>query len=53
MDGGTFPETQCFICAKPVTLETDLSCDEHGNAVHTECFFKHITGEHADPSAAD
>ena len=40
MDGSTFPETQCFICAKPVSQENDLPCDEKGNAVHRDCFFK-------------
>jgi hypothetical protein len=50
MDGGTFPETQCFICTKPVTLETDLSRDEKGNAVHTACYFKRITVDPNSPS---
>ena len=52
MAGGTFPETQCFICAQPVSKENDLSCDEKGNAVHWDCFFKRITGKDLEPPTA-
>jgi hypothetical protein len=37
------PEIPCVICSKPVNLSVDLSADEHGKAVHTECYVKRIT----------
>jgi hypothetical protein len=43
MGGHPFPEIQCTICAMPVDLRTDLYADEKGQAVHEDCYVKHIT----------
>jgi hypothetical protein len=45
-----FPEIPCVICSKPVNLSADLSADENGKAVHTECYVKRITAPHSGPS---
>jgi len=39
----SFPEISCIICSEPLDLSLDLSADEYGKAVHTECYVKHIT----------
>jgi hypothetical protein len=36
------PEISCAICSKQVDLSVDLSADENGKAVHTECYVKRI-----------
>jgi hypothetical protein len=36
-------EISCVLCSKPVDLQMDLSADENGKAVHTDCYVKHIT----------
>ena len=43
MGGHPFPEIPCIICAKPVDLTVDLSADESGRAVHTDCYVQHLT----------
>ena len=43
MKSRPFPEIPCLICCKPVDLSADLSADENGKAVHTECYVKRIT----------
>ena len=43
MKSRPFPEIPCAICNKPVDLSADLSADENGKAVHTECYVKRIT----------
>src|ERR1700691_1369752 len=43
MKSRPFPEVPCLICSKPVDLSADLSADENGKAVHTECYVKRIT----------
>jgi hypothetical protein len=43
MKSRPFPEISCLICCKPVDLSADLSADENGKAVHTECYVKRIT----------
>ncbi len=52
MKGRPFPEIPCLICSKPVDLTADLSADENGKAVHTECYVKRITSSQAGPSVA-
>jgi hypothetical protein len=42
MKSRPFPEIPCVICSKPVDLRADLSADENGKAVHTECYVKRI-----------
>jgi hypothetical protein len=42
MVGHTFPEIHCKLCNKPVDLSADLCADEHGKAVHEECYAKRI-----------
>jgi hypothetical protein len=44
------PEIPCVICSKPVDLSVDLSADENGKAVHTECYVKRISTTHSGPS---
>jgi hypothetical protein len=36
------PEIPCVICSKPLDLSVDLSADENGKAVHTECYVGRI-----------
>jgi hypothetical protein len=43
MKSRPFPEIPCVICSLPVDLSVDLSADENGKAVHTECYVKGIT----------
>src|ERR1700731_145537 len=42
MVGHTFPQIPCVLCNKPVDLKADLCADEHGKAVHDECYAKRI-----------
>jgi hypothetical protein len=42
MGGHPFPEIPCTICAIPVDLAVDLYTDEHGKAVHEDCYVRHI-----------
>jgi hypothetical protein len=44
------PEIPCMICSKPLDLSVDLSADENGKAVHTECYVKRISTTHSGPS---
>jgi hypothetical protein len=37
-----YPEISCSICSKPVGLRIDLYADEHGRAVHEECYVKRL-----------
>jgi hypothetical protein len=52
MKSRPFPEIPCLICSKPVDLSVDLSADENGKAVHTECYVKQITTPQSRPSIA-
>jgi hypothetical protein len=38
MGGHPFPEIPCTVCRKPVDLSVDLYADEHGKAVHENCY---------------
>ncbi len=51
MGGHPFPEISCILCSKPVALKVDLSADENGKAVHTECYVPRITNPQCNPSA--
>lgn len=51
MGGHPFPEIACTICAKPVDLRVDLYANEHGKAVHEDCYVKQITGSRNNPLA--
>jgi hypothetical protein len=51
MGGQPFPEISCLLCSKPVDLKVDLSADENGKAVHTECYVQRITNPQGSPSA--
>jgi hypothetical protein len=37
-----FPEIPCTVCSRPVDLTVDLSADETGSAIHTDCYVKQI-----------
>jgi hypothetical protein len=52
MKSRPFPEIPCFVCSKPVDLSVDLSADENGKAVHTECYVKRIANPQSGPSIA-
>jgi hypothetical protein len=39
------PEILCPLCNRPIMLQVDLSADENGKAVHTECYAKRISTE--------
>jgi len=52
MKSRPFPEIPCVMCSKPVDLSADLSADENGKAVHTECYVKRIATPQGDPSIA-
>jgi len=52
MKSRPFPEIPCVICSKPIDLGADLSADENGKAVHTECYVKRITTPPRGPSIA-
>jgi hypothetical protein len=43
MNNRPFPEIPCVVCSKPVDLVADLSADENGKTVHTECYVQQIT----------
>jgi hypothetical protein len=43
-------EISCLLCSKPVDLRIDLSADENGKAVHTECYVKSLTNGNSNPS---
>jgi hypothetical protein len=51
MGGQPFPEIPCTICAKPLDLTVDLFADEHGKAIHEDCYVKHIASSCRNPSA--
>ena len=42
MGGHPVPEIHCAICNNPVDLRVDLSADEHGKAVHENCYVQWI-----------
>jgi hypothetical protein len=52
MKSRPFPEIPCLICSKPVDLIVDLSADENGKAVHTECYVRRIATPQSGPSLA-
>ena len=51
MGGHPFPVLHCAICAEAVDLTVDLSADENGQAVHEDCYVKHITSNGGDTDA--
>ncbi len=50
MGGHPFPEIPCRICAKLVDLTVDLYADEHGKAIHEDCYVEHIISSRRNPS---
>ena len=36
------PKILCVLCGRPVDFSFDLSADEHGKAVHTDCYIDRI-----------
>jgi hypothetical protein len=52
MGGGRpFPEVHCVICGEALDLRKDLSADENGKALHTDCYLMHMRGPYDHPSA--
>jgi hypothetical protein len=52
MGGHTFPGIPCTLCSKPVDLRVDLYADEHGKAVHEDCYVKRLSSKHGSSSTA-
>jgi hypothetical protein len=52
MGGHPFPEIPCKICSKPVDLKVDLYANENGEAVHEDCYVKHLMSSRSNPSEA-
>lgn len=44
MGGHPFQAIPCNICSKPIDLSADLYADEHGKAVHEDCYVKCVSG---------
>jgi hypothetical protein len=53
MGSRSFLEISCIICSKPLDLSHDLSADEYGKAVHTECYVKRLTATQCQQSAVE
>ena len=51
MGSRPFPEIRCALCTKPVNLGVDLCADEHGAAVHEECYVQRIASSSSKPAA--
>ncbi len=51
MGGHPFPEISCTLCSKPIDLQTDLQADEHGRAVHEDCYVERIARSSGNPLA--
>jgi hypothetical protein len=49
MGGHPFREIPCTICAEPVDLTVELCADEHGKAVHEDCYVKHVRSSPKNP----
>jgi hypothetical protein len=49
MGGHPFPEIPCTVCTKPVDLAVDLYADEHGHAVHEDCYVSSIASSRGNP----
>jgi hypothetical protein len=47
MNSRPFYDLPCAICSQPVNLQMDMSADENGKAVHSECYVKRITAHKA------
>jgi len=48
----TQSEILCPLCNKPILLQIDMSADENGKAVHTECYAKRISQANNRPEDA-
>jgi hypothetical protein len=51
MDSRPIQGIRCQLCSKSVSLETDLSADENGKAVHAGCYVKRLTGAQGNSPA--
>jgi hypothetical protein len=51
MGGHPFSVFHCVICVDAVDLTVDLSADENGQAIHEDCYVKHITSSRSNPPA--
>ena len=43
MAGRPHVEMRCVLCNRPVDLQTDLSTNENGKAVHEDCYARSIS----------
>jgi len=53
MTGHSFLEISCVICSKPLDLSLDLSADEYGKAVHTDCYVNRLIAAHGHQAAVE
>ncbi len=51
--GSPFPAIPCALCSNPVNLISDLYADEHGKAVHEECYVKRIIESNSRAAISD
>jgi hypothetical protein len=51
MGGHPFREIPCTVCRKPVDLTVDLYADEHGKAVHEDCYVQRVMSSRNSPPA--
>lgn len=42
MNSRPFLQIHYTLCNQPVDLQTDLSADENGMAIHEKCYVKHV-----------
>ena len=49
MAGRTPQEITCQICNEPIVLERDKYTDEHGKAVHENCYIRRLVSAQNDP----
>ena len=53
MGGRPLPEIPCILCSKPINLQSDLSADENGKAVHEECYVRRIASSLGNPLSTE
>jgi hypothetical protein len=47
------PEISCMICCEPLDLRIDLSADENGKAVHSQCYGNRLVLESSEQNVSE
>jgi hypothetical protein len=47
------PEISCIICSEPLDLRIDLSADENGKAVHSQCYVNRLVLKSSQQNASE